>query len=1403
VLELLTAAGVAELIHEAIKKSTGIAGDGALSRGIEYVQNEVRDRLAGMRDAPEGLTVRRAVRTAQIQAVERVIRDYDESFWRPKWLGRTRSNRFIEASLRFCASAAGRTLSLARTSDPGGALSLIPVASWSLTAPFHADVPTTGGDALISEAEEAVLDELRKAVHPHAIPRTFVEHFRYGRRGYKRFWDLFGRYMQQQLTTNDSFFRAYSTSLLARVAELATEANASTGRTEVGIEALREDYRVGVADASAHLGAGESLNFAPTDAYFGRRLTPAATFNHARPLAGREELLAQLSSAVSDSLQQLGVGVVSFTAIGGCGKSRLLLELARRFESKVPVRWVREEGDVGLGAMSQLPPGPLLLICDDAHRRSDLPGILRMADARSGHTVVLVSMRPYGKDALYSAMFSANVAFDQLRDYGELSNVPETEFLPAVEDELGSEYQHLARQVLRLVGGSALIALVAARLLRTRQLDPQVIVLDQEFRATVLEGFRQEAIGTLPGMLSDHAARRLLETLAAVQPITLTDDELEDRLAQYLGIEVSELRRLIAALIDGGVVRSGQSGLRIVPDVLGDHILNTAMVVHNSPTALDAEILNGLGDPVLANLVRNLAELDWQRALAEQRASVFTGVWTSFTEMFFAAPNWQRAQWIRQLGPVAAFQPLAILQLVKRLVATTPSDDRPSGDFGVGVLGTQVVRLLPPLLATVAHHRDHTDEALDLLWDISREDDRDTNPYPEHGIRQLAEVVSYSRRRHLWLQEHALNALERWIVVPGWSAARHSPLFVVKAVLATEVLEHEFDEREMRVTMTRVGLHAGNTRALRLRAVAILERIAGDSDVGGRHQALAQLHNALRRPFGSLGHAVSADEEESFREQYTAVFDAIERLIQRGTDALGLVSIRSELNSAAQFTLLTWKAERLRKIAASIQESRATRLVIALSYGMRDWYPDRATYEERERQLAAMRRLAVEELVQAGETADGVARTLAAECDVHEAAKAHYQPGHVLWHLVQQHPDIAVGVGRWVIAGADSGDSRYAKWLPPLLAALRVAKPTEYQALLRQAAASHWPDLRWAAAAALTRVQGDRRRTPSEFELLRALLADQDLVVVRSALASLPYLDIDQTESLLPEVSLHGDESAAERLADAWAMAENDQHPMVDAATAARLLGELTEVPDLSRDWHVARMLAVVAQHHPQAIVDFLCERVRRERTSWAELRADELLSRYDAIPLHGFPGVSEALRATAEYDAILERLLSPLWTTEAGDTERKAVALEVLRTLGGWDAELDRIVRRWIAAGDCERLRFSATLFGQLPRTFIVTDHTLVGALLSAMDRCPPGSRSLIEQALERAAFGNDFVVRTVGEPHPVTASIAEKSDALAAQFEENGHHVAASFYLRIAQRAREEIATDQRRDDETRRMK
>lgn len=173
----------------------------------------LRDRVAGLRGLPENHDLARAVRTAQMQALERALRDFDASC-----AFADRPQHFLFITGEFCKHTVGRCL------NPKIKLNLevtelLLASIQGILAPPESDSPATQrAEAIAFFAEQAMLDELTALPGNDPLPPAFIQHFRQGAGADQpRFLDLFGTYMAEQIKNVPKVHNILTAGQLARI----------------------------------------------------------------------------------------------------------------------------------------------------------------------------------------------------------------------------------------------------------------------------------------------------------------------------------------------------------------------------------------------------------------------------------------------------------------------------------------------------------------------------------------------------------------------------------------------------------------------------------------------------------------------------------------------------------------------------------------------------------------------------------------------------------------------------------------------------------------------------------------------------------------------------------------------------------------------------------------------------------------------------------------------------------------------------------------------------------------------------------------------------------------------------------------------------------------------------------
>lgn len=482
----------------------------------------------------------------------------------------------------------------------------------------------------------------------------------------------------------------------------------------------------------AFLGPAGPLGFWEPDEYFAAFLEEGRLFRHTWELVGREDLVEDLVAKLAPG----GVRVAVIVGRGGIGKTRILREVSRRIADRT-VLFADDHVPLTAQSVEELPQARPVVIVDDVHRRDDLgPLIGAVRFLPDGPSVVLAT-RPQRVEELRAQLSLAGFEGQDIwitDPIGELSG-EDVESLAG--QALGERHAHLASGLAAATADCPLVTVVGGQLLAQRAIAPEVLEREADFRQVVLDRFRDEMLGRIGDGIDAGSARALLVLISALGPLSLAEDQLIARIGEELGLDAHAVLGLIAALEQAGLLLARGRLRRIVPDVLSDHVLHRACIDDSgNPTGRSDFLLERYGDISLRQLLRNLAELDWRIGQGDSDLQLLADFWSEFTGQFVEADASGRLRAIKFIELVAAFAPGPVLGLVRRALADPARIVEVEG-IGYRVGDEDVRRKLPPLLGSVALSITHLPEAVSLLWQLGRDDDRPLHSHPEHALRVL------------------------------------------------------------------------------------------------------------------------------------------------------------------------------------------------------------------------------------------------------------------------------------------------------------------------------------------------------------------------------------------------------------------------------------------------------------------------------------------------------------------------------------------------------------------------------------------------------------------------------------------------------------------------------------------
>ena len=1128
--------------------------------------------------------------------------------------------------------------------------------------------------------------------------------------------------------------------------------------------------------------AGASLLSA--DQFFLPWLSPRRVFSHEWELVGRREVKEQL-------VNFSGVGSLHRVAIlpgrGGIGKTRLLLAVARSVEGGVHpavVRFVAEGQRVRAEDVKALPEGALLVL-DDGHRREDLDLVLAAALRARHPPKLLISTRPYGLEGIQGHLARIGYDLSDVLVIDELRELSREESIILARQALGSEHDHLAQALVRVTGDSPLVTVVGGRLLAEEALPPSLLSHHQRFRDSVLALMADEYAKAIGDLVDRILARQILELIAALGSLRVGSEALLGRAAEFLDIQPDQLKRVVGALEGAGVLVKRGDALRITPDVLSDFLYHRAAVANGRDTGFVDRVYSSFADLAGAQVLAGLAELDWRvRETNAAKFDLLEHVWTDVVAKFRAASYYRRVEILRELKTVSFYQPHRVLELVELAMSEDVAPDGDEPVFGlVGWTQERVLRAIPPLLQRVAYHPVCRDTALDLLWMIGRNDERALNPNPEHAVRVLADLASYKNHR-LDIISAVLDAIERWLEDPEVHEHIHSVLDLVDPMLKKAGSRSE--ARGNQLVFDPFFVNPETTRAVRDRALAIVDRCLGSPSLKVVLRAVSSLEDALRPPMGHFGLTAGDDLHDRWLPEQRTVISRLSMLMNTQPDPLVAIAVSQAVSWHARFGQNLQLREAARELIRCLPWSfelgmakhmSSRRFRCELKEGIdTNWDEGDLNLHEREASLSIERHNLVDEFIARYPEPSSGAQWLEERLTVIRNAGEQCDAAQFLATLSERHPKYGALVVRNVM---DKSPSALTDGLGALIAGVRVADETVAFALCAEAADSQDSRLRAAAANVCRQAMCGSSPAGEWVALLRRLLSDEDMMVVRASLPALSVLgdeDPSLEQDLALEVKPGRDSKVVDQLLFTIAHSKRSGFRELDDRSVEQFLEKLRGVEDLDGHW-IKEFLRHASRVAPRAVVDLVLFRARTAR------ELDRL--KFRAIP-HDFENAVTGFNEVEDREGLV-REVRDLALMDEGDHLPRWISRLFVAVSQGID-ELGRsILQEWIDSESEDELRAVAALISEAHWRFCLDHHGFTAGLLRRAQEFGPELLDSCRGAL-LSSVNTRGGAGVVGQPMPQDLETRDRAQAIANGLRKGS--VEREFYEHIAASAEGSIS-------------
>lgn len=1136
--------------------------------------------------------------------------------------------------------------------------------------------------------------------------------------------------------------------------------------------------------------------------FFGPWLRPNRLFSHAWTIVGRTDHQDQLTAFASgDTQSQLAI----LPGRGGIGKTRLLLAMANRVAQDHPeitVRIAAESRLVSAEDLAGLPDDPVLLIIDDAHRREDLDIILSTVRRARQPIQVVMATRPYGTDTARAV--AAEVGFDrsEVLVLPELTELDHPERVALAREALGEGHAQLAEELANVTRDSPLVTVVGGQLLAQESVAPGLLAQHDDFRQAVLGRMAEEYVEVAGEVLEGGRARRTLELVAAIGPVERDREELIDRAAEFLKIRPDELQRALGKMEEAGILSRRGANLRITPDVLADYLYHEAAIAGGRPTGYSDEVFRSFSDVAPQEVLANLAELDWRaRHTHGEEIDLLEGVWASVEESFRAGTHYDRVEILKMLQRIAVLQPRRVLRLVElALERPEPGGRVDTRDLIHSWSAEHVIAATPPLLQRIAYHPEYRTRALDLLWELGRDDERNLNAHPDHPVRILADLAGYDNRR-LEMASSVLEAVERWIDRAGVGSSAHSELDVVDPIL--EKAGSRMTPVGHQLTFQPYFVDPEATRAVREHALRVVARVIAEGELHAMMRGVDSLSNALRNPMGHFGASPTEQLLDRWVPEQLQVVGMLRALCQRPRDPLVPLAVLEAVSWQAlhgRGALRTAAREVVRSIERTFElglteqlTDRRYRLELlqemeeeADTAAGEDDDPSipRDRWKEREKRLTAERERLTDAFVDRFPQPDEAFSAIEERLQTAAAARQGRAAGEFLATLASRKPDHGEALLRACLAHPDS---LTAEWTASLLGGLRHVRREAAVEITRRAAASPHPVLRAAGASVVGQSAHGSDLDEWEVLLLRKLLRDDDGWVLRTALRALGVVtrgNVDLGLELALDVDLATDPEAADDLFGALARGGSGREfGGLSAAVIRVLLSKLEAVVSLEGHW-TEHFLNHAAEAVPRDVVQLMLRRARREREGLSDeframpYRLENSLSGFGAVE-----GREDLLRE------IRDEFL------EATGNEQFWIPRLFAAVAQGPDLVGQAVLSEWIDSGEPEKIRAAVDLLGGSDWRFALRNHDFVADLIRKAETADAEGLDRVLSVLQSRISARGGM-GTPGQPRPYDVEARDEALRIAESLPPGSTE--RGFFEDVAAEAERSIRRSLERDDD-----
>lgn len=1048
-------------------------------------------------------------------------------------------------------------------------------------------------------------------------------------------------------------------------------------------------------------------SFLTAEEFFSRSLESTNLLNHKYHFVGRSEIISQL-----DSFLESDKKIALLLGRGGIGKSRILFEFGKNFESKHnewELRYV-SENPVTIDSICELPNRKCTIVVDDAHRREDIITLLETAQQADiiikSPVKIILAFRPHGLNHIKNSYNRCRFDTREIEEISEVGELKRKEKEELGKSILGSKHHQYLEPLIKVAKDSTIVLVIGAKLIAENKVQPALLEQDREFQDAIFSRFQEDILkGFVDDDLDAKLCKKVLSIISILSPIQ-RDKEFIKKASEYLKVQRSELDGALDILERCRVLNNVRSKLRITPDVLSDHILyNSCIKLDGNSNGYSEEIFNVFENRYRKNILDNISELDWRVIGQNGETDLLIEIWDNIEEKFKNSSNLDRAILLEELEKVAYFQPQRILNLIKYAI-NNPSnkserDSIPLREF----THEDVLRKIPSLLKNVSHNFEYLLQSCELLWYLAEKEieikhlSNDSN----YALTVLVDLAKYEIYKPLEYSSQILTFVEKKIKNCRDPKYVCPLLDILDPILEKEILSNELVQFE--INFIPYSIPYENTKEVRVKVIRLIGDQLKSKSTKVILKALKILCEALNPPTGYFGRKVSTDEIRRWLPEQMEILKIIEDFSKIIIDPIVKIQIKSSLAWHARQTNQPDVADKASSILNSLPEDYDTKLMRAIWYHYDDY--ERNFEETQEKISQEIKETAREFLDRCNNEGKRIFDFLNETIAEFEISEITIHPASFLVVLSTTDYEIACEVCNHIISDASKP---LANCLEFFLSGIREKDKSVAIKLTELAVDSNNPVLCRSIAEGYAYRRWAFKLEEEEIEIITQLLSSLDTDTRRLSIESLGHFP-DSLKNEALNLALNVELGSDEKLVDTYC-GIFDKHGIspdnLDTEQVKLILEKVSKIKAFDENLYDFEIfLTYCSTRIPEELVDFLLERI-----DLAKKANYSSTDGFKPLPYKNFfDRGSNGISLSPHYKEILRKVRDQSLDPVGRHSDWLARLYYYISE--NFSSESLEVLSEWIDTGDKEKIKAVGTLVKEAPSDFVFLHSGFISNLL------------------------------------------------------------------------------------------